>query len=68
MCSSDLALEAFRVGVQTIVSYPEAIGRDAVLAIAKEAGFIVLDARPEALDMARRDAIHRLPMWLGAPP
>ena len=62
------ALEAFRVGVQTIVLCPEAIGRDAVLAIAKEAGFIVLDARPEALDMARRDALHRLPMLLGAAP
>ena len=61
---SGLALAAIRSGVSRLVLWPGAPGHAAVTAIAERQGGFVLTRAPVALDMARSDAIRRLPDWL----
>lgn len=63
--ASGYAVAAMRIGQQIIVLDPDAPGRDAVVAIARERSFLVLDQRPPALDLMDRSAARRVEWWLG---
>jgi hypothetical protein len=63
--ASGQALAAMRIGQHIIVLAPAAPGWQAVAAIARESGTVLLTARPAALDLATRGASRRLPAWLG---
>jgi len=62
--ASGLALGALRSGISRLVLWPEAPGWNAIAAIAESQGGCVLPAAPAALDLASRNAIRRLHVWL----
>jgi hypothetical protein len=61
---SGMAMAALRSGVCRLVVWPNAPGWERLAAIAgRQGGFIVTRA-PSALDLAERNAIRRLHLWL----
>jgi hypothetical protein len=62
--ASGLALGALRIGQRRLVLSPHAPGWQSVATIAASLGGEVLTSRPLALDMADRNAAHRLHDWL----
>ena len=62
--ASGLAVGALRSGVCRLVLWPDAPGWSAVAAIAERQGGFVLRQAPPALDMAHRNAMRRLHVWL----
>ena len=66
--SAGRAMEALRIGLRRLVLSPDCAQYAAVLARAAPLGAEVGESRPQALDMAERNAARRLPEWLhGAP-
>jgi hypothetical protein len=63
--ASGAAMGALRSGVCRLVLWREAPGWDAIAAIAAQHGGFVLARAPAALDLGARNAIRRLPAWLG---
>jgi hypothetical protein len=59
-----LALGALRIGQRRLVLSPTSPGWQSVAAIAASLGGEVLTSRPQALDMADRNAARRLHDWL----
>jgi hypothetical protein len=66
--ASGLAMGALRSGINRLVLWPDAPGRDAVAEIAARQGGFVLFEAPPALDLAQRGAIRRLHGWLSGTP
>jgi hypothetical protein len=64
--ASGMAMAALRSGLCRLILWPGASGWRAVAAIAERDGGFVLARAPEALDLAERNAIRRLPAWLQA--
>jgi hypothetical protein len=62
--SSGMAMAALRIGVCRLVLWPGAPGWAGVATIAARQGGFVLRQAPPALDMAQRNAMRRLPVWL----
>ncbi len=62
--ASGYALAALRLGQPALALAPDALSRAAVAAIAAEAGALLLEAPPPALDLARPGAERRLMDWL----
>lgn len=62
--SAGRAMEALRIGLRRLILLPDCAQRAAVLARAAPLGAEVGSMRPEALDMAERNAVHRLADWL----
>lgn len=58
------ALEAIRLGLKGIVLAAEPLILGRLAAIAAESGVLLLEAPPPALDLARMNALRRLPAWL----
>jgi hypothetical protein len=58
------ALAAVRIGVVRLILWPSARGRAAVEAIVAERGGFVLEAAPEALDLAQSGARRQVLAWL----
>ncbi|MDE2514488.1 MAG: hypothetical protein KGL12_00540 [Rhodospirillales bacterium] len=59
-----LALAALRVGQRGLILWPDAPGRAAVAAIARDCGALLLDGAPPCLDLAGHPAPDRLATWL----
>ena len=64
--ASGLALGALRCGIRHLVLWPDAPGWAAVAGIARRQGGFVLQRAPDALDLAKGNAMRQLPAWLGA--
>lgn len=62
--ASALALAALRVGQRGLVLWPDAPGRAAVAAIARDCGARLLAAAPPSLDLASHPGPGRLAAWL----
>ncbi|MDR3530374.1 MAG: hypothetical protein P4L90_07470 [Rhodopila sp.] len=62
--ASGMAMGALRSGVCRLVLWPDAPGWDAVAVIAARQGGFVLPRAPAALDLAQRNAIRGLHVWL----
>jgi hypothetical protein len=62
--SAGRAMEALRIGLRRLILRPGCPQHAAVLARAAPLGADLLTVRPEALDMARRDAHRQLADWL----
>lgn len=59
------ALEALRIGQKKLVLDRACTAYAAVAAAAAECGAVLLDRRPESLDLAEPGALRRLTEWLG---
>jgi hypothetical protein len=59
------AMGALRSGVCRLVLWRDTPGWGAIAAIAARQGGFVLTRPPVALDLGQRNAIRRLPAWLG---
>ncbi len=66
--SAGRAMEALRIGLRRLLLSPDCAQHAAVLARAAPLGAEVGPVRPEALDMAERNAARRLPEWLHGTP
>ena len=66
--SAGRAMEALRLGLRRLILSPDCAQHAAVLARAAPLGAEVGIARPEALDMAERNAARRLAEWLHGTP
>lgn len=62
--ASGLALGALRCGIKRLVLWPDAPAWAAVAEIARREGGFVLRQAPDALDLAKRNALRRLHAWL----
>lgn len=62
--SAGRAMEALRIGLRRLILLPDCAQHGAVLARAAPLGAEVASVRPEALDLAERNAAHRLAGWL----
>ena len=62
--ASGLALSAVRCGITRLVLWPNAPAWPAVAEIARRQGGFVLQRAPDALDLAKPNAIRRLHTWL----
>jgi hypothetical protein len=62
--ASGMAMGALRSGVCRLVLWPDAPGWSGVATIAERQGGFVLRQAPAALDLAHRNAIRRLHVWL----
>ncbi len=58
------AVEAVRLGLYGLILTAEPLIFARVHAIAAELGVVLLEAAPPALDLAKHNALRRLPAWL----
>ena len=58
------AVEAIRLGLYGLILTAEPVIFARVHAIAAESGIVLLEAAPPALDLAKHNALRRLPGWL----
>ena len=62
--SAGRAMEALRIGLRRLVLTPDCQQFEAVLARAAALDADLARQRPEALDLAEKNALRRLPEWL----